>query len=267
MRALIRYATGDFSTTELRRYVAVVTVGFWGVIFIAWLSYPRDHHYSIMTHTFSFLGSFESKHNPRWWWIFSTAMTFWGCASMPLAQYIRRRFSVFTKWGARIGATFLTLGSTGIVLVAFFPDAHGAVIGNWEWTDIHEKAAVLAAAGYIFGNTWHGLLLLLDALSSWWTRRPPHVARMRLFWPYLFWLCITSIAAYFLITWEFLYAEMRAAAAATGAHIGSSWSEAMNTRYSFPLWENITIYTLFIFLMWFTLTLPGDEMPGNKEHE
>ncbi len=265
MRALIRYATGDFSATELKRYVAAVSLVFWGTIFIAWLSYPKEHHYSIMTHTFSFLGSFESKHNPQWWWIFSMAMVFWGCASIPLAQYIRRRFHPFSKWGARIGALLLTLGSTGIALVACFPDARGTVIGAWEWTDIHEKAAVLAAAGYIFGNTWHGLLLLLDALPAWWTQTAPRVARLLLLWPFLFWLTVTGAAAYFLIAWEFLYAEMRAAAAASGTHIGSSWSEAMNTRYSFPLWENITIYTLFLFLMWFTLTLPRDETPGSKE--
>ena len=44
-------------------------------------------------------------------------------------------------------------------------------------------------------------------------------------------------------------------AAAAGASIGSSWSEAMNTRYSFPLWENILIYTLFLFLVWMVTAL------------
>ncbi|HNR31630.1 MAG TPA: hypothetical protein PKI11_12140 [Candidatus Hydrogenedentes bacterium] len=267
MRALIRYGGGDFRAGELKRYVTVVSLGFWGLIFIAWLSYPKDHHYSIMTHTFSFLGSFEGKHNPRWWWIFSIAMTFWGCAAMPLAFYIHRRFAVFTKWGARVGTLFLLMGCTGIVLVAVFPDARGAVIGTWEWTEIHEKVAIIAAAGFILGNTWHGLLLVADAFSSRWTGVAPRPARRAILWPYLFWVTLTGIAAYFLITWEFLYAEMKAAAHASGAHIGSSWSEALNTRYSFPLWENITIYTLFIFLIWFTLALPrgeGDAAPDRN---
>ncbi|HRZ84483.1 MAG TPA: hypothetical protein P5069_18675, partial [Candidatus Hydrogenedentes bacterium] len=62
-----------------------------------------------------------------------------------------------------------------------------------------------------------------------------------------------------LVRWEYVYAAKKAAAAAAGASIGSSWSEAMNTRYSFPLWENILIYTLFLFLVWVVTALTASD--------
>jgi len=33
----------------------------------------------------------------------------------------------------------------------------------------------------------------------------------------------------------------------------------MNTRYSFPLWENILIYTLFLFLVWMVTALTASD--------
>ena len=56
---------------------------------------------------------------------------------------------------------------------------------------------------------------------------------------------------------------MKAEAAASGGHIGSSWAEGLHTCYSFPLWENVVIYTLFIFLIWFALALPS-EVPARR---
>jgi hypothetical protein len=258
MDVLTRCLWGDFRMIELRRYLAFESLTFCGLIFVSWLSYPDEHHYSIMTHTFSFFGSFESKHNPEWWWIFSIAMTFWGCATVPLVFYVYRRFVTVAAWGARLGVLLMLAGCAGVVLVACFPDAHGAVIGDAEWTDIHEKAALLVAAGFGLGIPWLGLLLLKDRFFGRTARNGYRFDHGRLLWPYLFWLTVTGTAMYFQIAWEFVYAERKAAADAAGAHFGSHWAEALNTRYSFPLWENITIYALFIFLMWFGIALPGE---------
>lgn len=249
---------GEFTPRMLRRYVLIEAVIFWGLIGLCWMLYPRENRYSIMTHTFSFLGSFENKHNPQWWWIFSVAMSFWGIANIPLALYARRRFAAISLWGARVGAGLFLLGSMGIISIAIFPDARGAVIGNAEWTEIHEKAAIAVAAGFILGILWHGALLLKDRFLP---NGDSGIAHRKLIGPYAFWGIITGTAAFYLISWEFIYTDMKASAALTGAHIGSSWSEALNTRYSFPLWENIVIYTFYAFMAWFTLALPN-ELPG-----
>jgi hypothetical protein len=146
----------------------------------------------------------------------------------------------------------------GIMTIAVFPDARGKVIGNFEWTHIHEKAALLVAIGFGLGIPWHGILLLKD----WFSPRNPRSAdgfhHARFVWPYLLWTTVFSVGMYFQIKWEFVYADMKAAAAAAGTQIGSHWSEALNTRYSFPLWENLVIYTMFVFLVWFTLLMPNE---------
>ena len=42
-----------------------------------------------------------------------------------------------------------------------------------------------------------------------------------------------------------------------GEKFENTWSEGMNTIYSFQMWENLLIYTLYAFLIWFTLVLPN----------
>ncbi len=258
MELLKRAVCGRLTRAELRRYVAIEAVAFWGVIFVAWMLYPAEHHYSIMTHTFSFLGSFDPQHNPQYWWVFSIAMYFWSVATLPLVAHAYRRFAGISKWGARAGAALFVLGSFGTAMVAAFPDARGKVIGNYEWTQIHEKAAVLSAAGYTLGVLLHGALLLKHRVFGANGMGGFRFNYRALCLPYAFWASITGVAVYHLVKWDHMYARMKAAAAASGAHIGSSWSEALNTRYSFPLWENIVIYTLYIFMAWFMLALPAE---------
>ncbi len=253
MEQLKRIMSGDFARNEARQYLLCMSGVFWGLILLAWLGYPAENRYSIMTHTFSFLGSYETKHNPHWWWLFTVAMIFWGGAGIPLSLYYRRRLHVVSARGAWVGAGLLILGFVNIGLVGVFPDVRTVVYNELRVTDIHEKTAVLSAVGFILGISGYGLLLLKDALGE---RRLAHRGMVA---PYVFWVGVLTVASYFLIKWEFVYAEKRAAAQAAGVSIGSSWSEALNTRYSFPLWENILIYTLFIFLVWFGFTLSQAE--------
>jgi len=260
MDLLGRCIKGRFEPHELRRYLAFEVLFFWGLIFVCWNLYPKENHYSIMTHTFSFLGAFAPQHNPRWWWIFTIAMIFWGTATIPLALYHRRRFAAISRWGAAIGTGLFLIGSIGTILVGIFPDDRMMIIGNWRSTDIHARAALLIAAGFTFGILWYALLLLKNLVFK--TNR--FFNYRKLAWPYLFWITLTGVGVYFQVKWGFIYADMKAAAKISGQQIGSSWSEAMNTRYSFPLWENIVIYTLFIFLIWFTLVLPSETTDSNE---
>lgn len=258
MSALKRYIKGDFQPAELRGYLIFEALVFWGLIFVCWVIYPKENKYSIMTHTFSFLGSFNGNHNPSGWWLFTAAMVFWGSATVPLALYLYRRFAAISRWGARLGLSLMLAGCAGVALVGIFPDAHGEVIGDVRWTDIHEKVAVLIAAGFGLSIPWYGLLLLKDRFSRMPFGGGSRFDHRKLAWPYLFWFSIVGVVAYFQIKWEFVYAEMRAVAQASGERIGSHWSEALNTRYSFPLWENVAIYALFVFLVWLSLSVPNE---------
>ena len=253
-----RIISGNLLASEITGYVLAEACIFWGLIFTAWMSYPADHHYSIMSHTFSFLGTWDPQHNPEHWYFFSMAMAFWSVASVPLVFYHHRRFALISRWGAHVGAFLLLLGCIGTLGVACFPDARGPVIGTLEWTHIHEKAAILVAIGYTLGLLWFGGMLLRDRIARAMSGQPGPFDHWRLTWPYLFWLAVTAMAVSNQVTWGIHYEGMKKAAAAAGTHIGSSWAMSLNTFYAFPLWENIVIYTLFIFLAWFSLAVPNE---------
>ncbi len=253
MDTAMRCLRGDFRPREVPRYLAFISVTFWSIIFAAWVVYPDDRPFCIMIHTFSALGSFNADRNPTGWWLFSIAMLFWGTSAMPVVLYISRRLTAISAWAAVPARVFMLIGCVGMALVGVFPDARGTVIGDWQWTHIHTKVALTAAGGFVLGTAWAGLVIGADALLH--RRRQPRIARWSLLPPYILLEGMCSITAYHLIKWEFVYADMKAAAIAAGQQIGSSWSEAIKTRYSFPLWENLTIYTLFIFLIWFTYML------------
>lgn len=259
MELLKHFLSGDLERTEIRRYLFFMTAVFWGFIFLAWLGYPADHKYSITTHTFSFLGSYNEEHSPQWWWLFSIAMLFWSGAGMVLAQYYRHRFSEISRWGAWVGAILLMLGCLNIGLVGIFPDVRTVWSNGVRVTEIHEKVAVFAAASFILCIIWNGVLLLKDWLGEVLFGGERQLAHSGMIAPYTFWLTVLFIGSYHLIKWEYLYAAKKSAAQAAGLPFGSSWSEAMGTRYSFPLWENVLIYTLFIFLVWFAVTLSREE--------
>ncbi len=264
MNSITRILGGHLNQTELRRYVIIKAAVFWSLIFLAWLMYPAENKYSIRTHTFSFLGSFETKHSPDWWWIFTIAMVFWGCATFPLVFYHRRRFLPISRIGANIGAFFLAVGAVNVVLVGLFPDARAEVIGSIRWTEIHEKVAVFVGVGFLLGILWHGGMILRDRFGARHFADHYPAAYRRLALPYLVWGVISAIGIGIQIRWAFVYETMKAAAAAKGEDFGSSWSEAMGTIYSFPLWENILIYALFGFLVWFALEVPASATTAGR---
>jgi len=239
MEALGRCIKGDFKPQELKRYVVVEALLFWGLIALVWNLYPTENRFSIMTHTFSFLGAFAEKHNPKWWWIFSIAMTSWGLATMPLALYHGRRFASISKWGARIGTGLFIMGCIGTIGVAAFPDDRMIVFGDVRMGKIHTLAALIVAAGYTFGILWYGALLIKNAIF----KNDPAFIHHKFIWPYLFWTTISGTGIYFQIK--------------AGEKFENTWSEGMNTIYSFQMWENLLIYTLYAFLIWFTLVLPN----------
>ncbi len=249
----------SLSSTRIRYYLAGQALVFWGLILVCWLIYPKENHHSIMTHTFSFLGSWEAKHNPRGWWLFSVAMVFWGASNVVPILYLRRQLEAISARAASMGALFFLAGSLGVALVGCFPDIGTALRPGLRWTDVHEKAAVLVAAGFGLGIPWHGVTLLKDAFAERALEGAFHFPYRRLLWPFLMWSAMVATAAYFQIRWALIYEARKALAQAQGQTIGSSWSESLGTIWGFPLWENLVIYTLYIFLAWLVVALPIEQ--------
>ena len=257
METVKRYRSGQHTPIEIRRHLAVLAVVYWGLVFCAWLGYPAEHKYSVMTNTLSALGSFDDRHNPEWYWVFSIAMVYCGITMAPVMLYIRRRLTAVSDSGARVGALFFLVGCAAIVLTGLFPDAHGRVIGNWQWRQVHQITAGLIAAGFSLGITWHGLLLLRDKLTRETFAERGKRPYLKLIGPFLVCLPVFVIVGY-KIRWEFVWAALRAAANASGREITADFDAAFNGLHSFPLLEHVAIWALTIFVIWFAAVLPAE---------
>jgi H+/Cl- antiporter ClcA len=260
MKLLLKLVRGQFEPATLRIYLAAQALFFWVIIFVCWRLFPVENAFSILTHTFSYLGSFEPDRNPPGWWLFCIAMVFWGLSSVPVVRYITRQVALASGKPLRGPARLLTTGCAGIVLVGLFPDARGAILGSIRWTDLHYLGAIFVVIGFVFGVPWFAAHLFRAARSSE-TPEPVRTACRRARLPQLLFIAEATVALSFLIRWEFVYRERRAVAEAAGTTIGSSWTEAMNTPYSFPLWDNLFVYTLFVYLAWTALAL-SSKRPG-----
>lgn len=251
-----RLVQGRFSPKSLRIYTAALAFFFWGLSYLCWLQFPVENAFSIHTHTFSYLGSFNEDRNPTGWWLFTIAMAGWGLASIPLVRHIRRQLENTAPNGARRAGRCLIAGCIGIILVGLFPDARETLIGPIRWTSLHYVGALVLVLGFLIGIPWTAVLVRRAATS-------PDIddtvrsAFKRAWWPHVLFLVEVSVSLLFLIRWEFIYPKLKAAAEAAGQEFGSPWREAMNTIYSFPLWDNLFVQTLFIYFIWTALTLPN----------
>lgn len=246
---------GHFTPRSLRRYIVLEILFFYGLIGLCWHRFPVENAFSILTHTFSYLGSFNEDRNPHAWWLFCVAMTGWGLATIPLARYIGRCLAPFEARHARIATRLLISGAIGIILVGLFPDARETLIGPIRWTSVHYVGAVVLVLSFMTAIPWTAWTLR-RILRSAPLENPTRHAFQQARWPQRVFLVVSSVALFFLTAWLFVYEIRKAAAEEAGLVFGSPWQEAMNTPYSFPLWDNVFVHTLFAYLIWTALTLP-----------
>ena len=263
MDACLRLITGDFDRPVLWRYLAVVYGIYWGLI-LGCLSLFPEHKFTIMSHSYSALGSYSADNNPQWWWLFSIAMTFWGIAMVPVVFYNFRRLAIISVWAAGIGAFFMMVGGIGISLVGFFPDGRGTTFGNLEIRKIHNCVALIGTIGYVVSSICFGIMLIIDALKNATSGEHGDFDYKWLILPYLVSGGLFGTGLHFMFRWESVYANLRAAAIAAGQPVPGHFGAALNTRYSFPLWENLAVCALFLFIGWFALALPKEVPLGER---
>ncbi len=263
MDACLCLATGDFDRPVLRRYLAVVGGIYWCLILTSLGLFP-EHKFSIMSNTYSALGSYDQDNNPQWWWLFSMAMTFWGVAMVPVVFYNFRRLAIISVRAAGMGAFFMMLGGIGISLVGVFPDVSGMTFNHHEIREIHKYVALIGAGGYLLSALWFGGMLLTDALKNAFAGDYGDFDYKWIAPPYVILGGVFGTGVYFLLRWESVYANLKAAAIAAGRPVPGHFGAAFNTRYSFPLWENLTICSLFLFIVWFALALPEEAPLGER---
>ncbi len=258
---MMQKISGKLTAAELRRFIAFKASVFWALIFLAWLGYPSENRHSIMTHTFSFLGSYETYHNPRWWWLFSVALCFWGVAMIPPVRYAERCFTAISPRGARVGTRLMLLGCLGIIGVGLFPEGQATLMGNIKTTHGHMAACTLLEIGFGLGIPWHGALLILDRRSG----RPSMFNHHRFIVPYCCLLMLAAPILYLLASGAFVFPPMTEADTMAILVAGNPWRQELHTPYSFPFWENLLIGGLFLFLSWFMLALPNAARKASKD--
>lgn len=261
METVKRCIAGEHKPAEIRWHLALLAVGYWALVYFAWRGYTAEHAYSVMTHTLSALGSFDERHNPEHFWLFSVAMIYCGATMIPIILYIRRRLMVISELGAWVGSLFFLVGCLAIILTGIFPDAHGKVIGSWEWRQIHMKTAVTIAVGFGTGIIWYGVLLLRDMLTRGTFSESGRLPYLKIMGPFS--VLIPVFAAISLrLNWEYAYGALVAAVRSSQEEMKTYWDAAVEGFHSFPILEHLSIWGLTLFVIWFAAVLPyesGDE--------
>jgi len=258
METLKRYALGGHTPREIRWHLALLGLGYWGLVALAWLGYPAENGFSINREMLSALGSFEGRCNPEWFWVFSIAMIYCGICMMPVAFYIWRRFRIISAVGAKLGAFFFLVGCAGMALVGVFPYATATLVGDWEWQHFHMLGAALLILGFVPGVIWHGVLLLKDACTVKAFASQEGTPYRKLAGPFLVCAPVIGLAGY-QIRWSSALAALQAIADASVERMANHLLKAFPP---IPILEHVAIWALTIFVIWFTLMLPGQEMQG-----
>jgi hypothetical membrane protein len=254
METLKRCLSGRHTPLEIRVHLAALAIVYWGLVFCAWLGLPERQNYSIMTHMLSLLGSFDDRHNPQWFWVFSVAMVYCGAAMVPIMLFIRRRFVAVSHWGAQVGVFFFLLGCAAIALTGLFPFGRGNAFGHWQWRVLHVNAAASIAVGFSIGILWHGALLLKDKFTTRALASRGRFPYLKFVGPYLVCAPVFGIAGY-RIHWKSIYEVIIASAHAPGGDTTHVWNRAMSGLGGFALLEHMAIWALTIYVIWFTVAL------------
>lgn len=250
METFGRLVSGRHTPAEIRWHLAVLAIGYWGLVCCAWRGYPAEHHYSAFTKTLSALGSFDDKHNPEWFWLFSVAMVYCGIMMIPVMSYIRRKFSAVSKRGAQIGFFLFLIGCIAIILTGLFPDSHGRVVGTWQWQHIHRNTAGAIAFAFSLGVIWHGILLFVDMITQGTFSESGALPYWKLFGPFS--VCIPVLAAaFYKIQWGAFFSALRALGAGSGQQVGEYLKTSVAGFHSFPILEHMAIWGLTLFVIWF----------------
>lgn len=268
MEHLKRYSVGGHTQREMHWHLAILSVGFWGLVLCAWLGYPSVNRYSIMRETLSALGSFEAGCNPKWFWVFSVAMVYCGLLMIPVSLYVRRRILGISVLGATVGAVFFLAGSFAIIAVGLFPYAHSNVLG-WDLADVHVSAAGLIGAFFSIGVVWHAILLLKDARTERSFVQKGARSYLSCTGPFLVCFVVMAFVGYN-VRWQHIQEAFAALGRASGEEAIAKMSSAFARFGSFPIMEHIAIWTLTIFTVWFTAILPcpaeaGQDRRGGRQ--
>jgi len=241
----IRYIPhGKYSRKGLHRYQAILMGVVFFFFFISWLLYPAELHYSILTHTISYLGDYLK--NPRGWWLFSFGFILLGLGSLPIVWHTHHRVVFIEKRWGWAGTMGFMIGCMGIALVGIFPDVHGDdFLEDMSMGKAHNLVAIATFIAFAVGITIYAFLFLVTHYPKLHKGKPniyPNVKTM----PFFVLFAIIGLSTLF----TQIYARTN----------GIEWPGP--GLLSFPLWEWALSLMILFLINWLPITLPFG-VPGN----
>ncbi|MCP4761037.1 MAG: hypothetical protein GY870_04595, partial [archaeon] len=162
MSSILEIISGQFEIGELIVYIPIQITLLLLCMFIAYLYYPKENHYSIMTHTISFLGVWTDDRNPKGWYWLTIGEIIYATMNIPLYLYLHSKM-ILIGWGAYIGFALAMISTIAMILVALIPDNENEKLFNkFEYDPIHNAIAAVAILGSLLTILWYGILFLLD---------------------------------------------------------------------------------------------------------
>ncbi|CAL6011186.1 Conserved_hypothetical protein [Hexamita inflata] len=157
---IINYIKGDFS----RKYLFLhVTAGTILIIACFVISGTLSTKFNIMTNSFSSLGSWDSWHNPRGWFVFSIGLVFSIFVVLPLIPFQHCRIKYVNRALSNLVSVSLYLGCLCFLMVAFFPVVSSSISGGKvTFQNVHVVSALSGGVLFIFGYCMLFVLVIVD---------------------------------------------------------------------------------------------------------
>jgi hypothetical protein len=253
---ILRMLRGNLTAREGARCTLLQVVVSSALFLLARLYYPPENHFSILTHTFSFLGSYERRHNPHGFAFFSAGLISWSLLFVPLLFYRHRRLAGVVRGPAIAGTTCFLIGCASLVGVALFPDVRQDFLQDLSYGRIHNKLALFVFLGFLAGMFCDGLVYAKDYVATRSGRSPTFRHRMAA-------LILGALGAVVTLAlvlrafWEARYPVLHAQDPRVRHWPGPG-------IYSFPLWEWIIMVSFLAAFYALLLGLPG-EVPKARD--
>ncbi|CAL6031601.1 Conserved_hypothetical protein [Hexamita inflata] len=251
-RSFLLYITGHLSPLQLLLHSISLPL-IWCIYGLSYFTYNTSNHYSVLSCTFSFLGSWDSNRNPTGWYWFTIGMVLSSLFEVPLVLYVHLRLVNVNKTLAQVGTGFWLVGIVSQFLVGCFSCSNSLLAGDVSFGDVHNNVASVTFVALLVGAPVYAALVGYDKPES--CRKIGKGNILNHFYTDLFMIIVVfaiCTVVFFCVLWQIVYLVLKS----KNPDMGSSFNESMNTVFSFALWENVVIITLYIILWGFPFTLP-----------
>ncbi|HMF33100.1 MAG TPA: hypothetical protein VKK79_16870 [Candidatus Lokiarchaeia archaeon] len=233
----MQYLRGQFTRDEIKkRYLPLMAILAFGFLLLSWWLYPPQLHYSIFTHTISYLGDWSKTPG---WWAWSIAMCVLAISFFPLILYIHRRLNQICLKTARVGSFFGVVACACIFILGFVSDVSQPLVGPLTWDNVHMFFTYGGFGGMGISVIFYSIVFTKDHVPRFGGKQV--VGPKRSLPPHLLIFGVAIATGVSQAIKEVLYPN-------------AGWNGPGLTSISF--WEWMLMFSIFIYVFWVALILP-----------